>query len=172
VLGLRAGGDDYLVKPFAYAELLARVEALARRNATVVKETVLQVGDLKLDPLSRTVSRAGRDIDLLPREFQFLEYLARNEGNVVPRAMLLQHVWDLHFEPTTNVIYVYVERVRRKIDNQQAHPLIHWLPKGSAESMITSEAMSVAELLAADPYYTRYRVLYPCSGLGPGVRSM
>jgi two-component system, OmpR family, response regulator len=125
VRGLRAGGDDYLVKPFAYAELLARVEALARRSATVAKETVLQVGDLKLDLLSRTVSRAGRDIDLLPREFQVLEYLARNEGNVVPRAMLLQHVWDLHFEPTTNVIDVYVGRVRRKIDNQQAHPLIH-----------------------------------------------
>jgi two-component system, OmpR family, response regulator len=108
--GLRAGGDDYLVKPFARAELLARVEALARRSATVVKETVLQVGDLKLDLLSRTVSRAGRDIDLLLREFQVLEYLVRNEGNVVPRAMLLQHVWDLHFEPTTNVIDVYVGR--------------------------------------------------------------
>jgi two-component system, OmpR family, response regulator len=125
VRGLRAGGDDYLVKPFACAELLARVEALARRSATVDKEEVLQVGDLKLDLLSRTVSRAGRDIDLLPREFQVLEYLVRNEGNVVPRAMLLQHVWDLHFEPTTNVIDVYVGRVRRKIDTQQAHPLIH-----------------------------------------------
>jgi two-component system, OmpR family, response regulator len=79
----------------------------------------------KLDLLSRTVSRAGRDIDLLPREFQVLEYLVRNEGNVVPRAMLLQHVWDLHFEPTTNVIDVYVGRVRRKIDTQQVHPLIH-----------------------------------------------
>jgi two-component system OmpR family response regulator len=125
VRGLRAGGDDYLVKPFASAELLARVEALARRSATVVKETMLQVGDLKLDLLSRTVTRAGRDIDLLPREFQVLEYLVRNEGQVVPRAMLLQHVWDLHFEPTTNVIDVYVGRVRRKVDSQQAHPLIH-----------------------------------------------
>lgn len=125
VRGLRAGGDDYLVKPFAFAELLARVEALARRSATVVKETVLRVGDLKLDLMSRTVSRGGRDIDLLPREFQVLEYLVRNEGHVVPRAMLLQHVWDLHFDPTTNIIDVYVGRVRRKIDSQQAYPLIH-----------------------------------------------
>jgi two-component system OmpR family response regulator len=125
VRGLRAGGDDYLVKPFAFAELLARVEALARRSATVVKETVLRVGDLRLDLVSRTVSRGGRDIDLLPREFQVLEYLVRNEGHVVPRAMLLQHVWDLHFDPTTNIIDVYVGRVRRKIDSQQAYPLIH-----------------------------------------------
>jgi len=125
VRGLRAGGDDYLVKPFAFAELLARVEALARRSATVVKDTVLRVGDLELDLVSRTVSRGGRDIDLLPREFQVLEYLVRNEGHVVPRAMLLQHVWDLHFDPTTNIIDVYVGRVRRKIDSQQAYPLIH-----------------------------------------------
>jgi two-component system OmpR family response regulator len=125
VRGLRAGGDDYLVKPFAFAELLARVEALARRSATVVKETVLRVGDLQLDLMSRTVTRRGRDIDLLPREFQVLEYLVRNEGHVVPRALLLQHVWDLHFDPTTNIIDVYVGRVRRKIDSQQAYPLIH-----------------------------------------------
>jgi len=125
VRGLRAGGDDYLVKPFAFAELLARVEALARRSATVVKETVLRVGDLKLDLVSRTVTRGGRDIELLPREFQVLEYLVRNEGHVVPRAMLLQHVWDLHFDPTTNIIDVYVGRVRRKVDSQQAYPLIH-----------------------------------------------
>jgi len=125
VRGLRAGGDDYLVKPFAFAELLARVEALARRSTAVVKETVLRVGDLKLDLVSRTVSRGGRDIDLLPREFQVLEYLVRNEGHVVPRAMLLQHIWDLHFDPTTNIIDVYVGRVRRKIDSQQAYPLIH-----------------------------------------------
>src|ERR1700745_3517000 len=95
VRGLRAGGDDYLVKPFAFAELLARVEALARRSAAVVKDTVLRGGDLQLDLVSRTVSRGGRDIDLLPREFQVLEYLVRNEGHVVPRAMLRQHVWDL-----------------------------------------------------------------------------
>src|SRR5215470_7524895 len=125
VRGLRAGGDDYLVKPFAFSELVARVEALARRSATVIKETLLRVGDLELDLVSRTANRGGREIDLLPREFQVLEYLVRNQGQVVPRAMLLQHVWDLHFDPTTNIIDVYVGRVRRKIDDHQAYPLIH-----------------------------------------------
>ena len=125
VRGLRAGGDDYLVKPFAFAELLARVEALARRSAIVVRETVLRVGDLEVDLVSRRVSRHGHEITLLPREFQVLEYLVRNEGRVVPRAMLLQHVWDIHFDPTSNIIDVYVGRVRRKIDDQQAYPLIH-----------------------------------------------
>ena len=125
IRGLRAGGDDYLVKPFAFAELLARVEALARRSATVVKETVLRVGDLELDLVTRTVRRGGRDIALLPREFQVLEYLVRNADQVVPRAMLLQHVWDLHFDPTTNILDVYVGRVRRKVDGAQAYPLIH-----------------------------------------------
>jgi two-component system OmpR family response regulator len=125
VRGLRAGGDDYLVKPFAFTELLARIEALARRSTTVVRETVLRVGDLELDLVARTVRRGGRNIELLPREFQVLEYLVRNEGQVVPRAMLLQHVWDLHFDPTTNIIDVYVGRVRRKVDGQQAYPLIH-----------------------------------------------
>jgi two-component system, OmpR family, response regulator len=125
VRGLRAGGDDYLVKPFAYTELLARVEAVARRSAVVIKETILRVGDLELDLISRKANRGGREIDLLPREFQVLEYLVRNEGHVVPRAMLLEHVWDLHFDPTTNIIDVYVGRVRRKVDDQQAYPLIH-----------------------------------------------
>jgi two-component system, OmpR family, response regulator len=125
VRGLRAGGDDYLVKPFAFAELLARVEALARRSATVVKETVLRVGDLEMDLVSRTVRRRGREIKLLQREFQLLEYLVRNEDRVVSRSMLLQHVWDIHFDPTTNIIDVYVGRVRRKVDGQQAYPLIH-----------------------------------------------
>lgn len=125
VRGLRAGGDDYLVKPFAFAELLARIDALARRSDTVVKETVLRVGDLTLDLVSRTASRSGRKIELLPREFQVLEYLVRHEGRVVPRAMLLQDVWDLCFDPTTNIIDVYVGRVRRKVDGQQAYPLIH-----------------------------------------------
>jgi two-component system, OmpR family, response regulator len=125
VRGLRAGGDDYLVKPFAFAELLARVEALARRSDTVVKETVLRVGDLEIDLVSRTVKRNNLEIELLPREFQLLEYLVRNQGQVVPRAMLLQHVWDLHFDPTTNIIDVYVGRVRRKVDGKQAYPLIH-----------------------------------------------
>jgi two-component system OmpR family response regulator len=125
VRGLRAGGDDYLVKPFAFLELLARVEALARRSATVVKETVLRIGDLELDLMSRTANRNGRVIKLLPREFQVLEYLVRNEGHVVPRTMLLEKVWDLHFDPTTNIIDVYVGRVRRKVDSDQAYPLIH-----------------------------------------------
>jgi two-component system, OmpR family, response regulator len=125
VRGLRAGGDDYLIKPFAFAELLARVEALARRSATVVKETVLRVGDLELDLVARTVNRGGRNIKLLPREFQVLEYLVRNEGHVVPRTMLLEKVWDLHFDPSTNIIDVYVGRVRRKVDGEQAYPLIH-----------------------------------------------
>jgi two-component system, OmpR family, response regulator len=125
VRGLRAGGDDYLVKPFSFVELLARLEALGRRSDTVAKQTILRVGDLAIDLVSRTASRRGRDIPLLPREFQLLEYLARNEGRVVSRAMLLQHVWDLHFDPSTNIIDVYVGRVRRKVDDQQAYPLIH-----------------------------------------------
>ena len=125
VRGLRAGGDDYLVKPFAFAELLARVEALARRSDRLVREMVLRVGDLELDLVSRAVSRCGRKIDLLPREFQVLEYLVRNQGQIVPRSMLLQHVWDLHSDPTTNIIDVYVGRVRRKVDAAQAYPLIH-----------------------------------------------
>jgi two-component system OmpR family response regulator len=125
VRGLRAGGDDYLVKPFSFIELLARVEALGRRSDIVVKATILRVGDLVIDLVSRTASRRGKDIFLLPREFQLLEYLVRNEGRVVSRAMLLQHVWDLHFDPSTNIIDVYVGRVRRKVDGQQAYPLIH-----------------------------------------------
>ena len=96
VRGLRGGGDDYLVKPFAFAELLARIEALARRSTTVAKETVLRVGDLELDLVARTANRAGQEIELLPREFQVLEYLVRNAGQVVPRAMLLQQVWNLN----------------------------------------------------------------------------
>jgi two-component system OmpR family response regulator len=125
VRGLRAGGDDYLVKPFSFVELLARLEALGRRSDTIVKETILRVGDLAIDLISRTASRHGKGIDLLPREFQLLEYLVRNEGRVVSRAMLLQHVWDLHFDPSTNIIDVYVGRVRRKVDDQQAYPLVH-----------------------------------------------
>ena len=124
VRGLRAGGDDYLVKPFSFVELLARIEALGRRS-DIVNETILRVGDLAIDLMSRTASRHGRNILLLPREFQLLEYLVRNEGRVVSRAMLLQHVWDLHFDPSTNIIDVYVGRVRRKVDDQQAYPLIH-----------------------------------------------
>jgi two-component system, OmpR family, response regulator len=125
VRGLRAGGDDYLVKPFASREMLARVDALARRSTAVLKETMLRIGDLEIDLLARIARRRGRVIDLMPREFQLLEYLARNVDQVISRAMLLQHVWDLHFDPMTNVIDVYVGRVRRKIDNGEAYPLIH-----------------------------------------------
>ncbi|HEY0910376.1 MAG TPA: response regulator transcription factor [Bradyrhizobium sp.] len=125
VRGLRAGGDDYLVKPFSFVELLARVEALGRRSDTIVKETILRVGDLAIDLVSRTATRRGADIFLLPREFELLEYLVRNEDRVVSRAMLLRHVWDLHFDPSTNIIDVYVGRLRRKIDGEQAYPLIH-----------------------------------------------
>jgi two-component system, OmpR family, response regulator len=125
VRGLRAGGDDYLVKPFSFVELLARVEALGRRSDTIVKETILRVGDLAIDLMSRMATRCGKDIFLLPREFELLEYLVRNEGRVVSRAMLLRHVWDLHFDPSTNIIDVYVGRLRRKIDGEQAYPLIH-----------------------------------------------
>ena len=125
VRGLRAGGDDYLVKPFAFAELLARIEALARRSAVVVKETVFRVGNLELDLVSRTAKRSGQDLGLRPREFEVLSYLIRNQGQVVSRAMLLQHVWDLHFDPTTNIVDVYVGRVRRKVDPQHTYPLIH-----------------------------------------------
>lgn len=125
VRGLRAGGDDYLVKPFAFPEMLARVDALTRRSAVFVKDAVLRVGDLELDLLAHSAHRAGREIELLPREFQLLEYLMRNVGQVVSRGMLLQHVWDLHFDPTTNVIDVYVGRLRRKIDGAGSYPLIH-----------------------------------------------
>jgi len=125
VRGLRAGGDDYLVKPFACAELLARVDALARRSATAVRATLLRVGDLEMDLLTRTAYRNGRQVELVPKEFQLLEYLVRHAGQVVPRAMLLQHVWDLHFDPMTNVIDVYVGRLRRKVDSGGTYPLIH-----------------------------------------------
>jgi two-component system OmpR family response regulator len=125
VRGLRAGGDDYLVKPFAFEELVARVDALARRSATTVRETILRVGGLEMDLLSRSVRRGPRRIELLPREAKLLEYLIRNAGQVISRAMLLQHVWDLHFDPMTNVIDVYVGRLRRKIDGGYAYPLIH-----------------------------------------------
>ena len=125
VRGLRAGGDDYLVKPFSFVELLARIEALGRRSETIAKETILRVGDLAIDLISRTASRHGKEIALLPKEFQLLEYLVRNEGRIVSRAMLLQHVWDLHFDPSTNIIDVYVGRLRRKVDDLQAYPLIH-----------------------------------------------
>ncbi|MEO0982676.1 MAG: response regulator transcription factor [Pseudomonadota bacterium] len=116
VEGLKAGGDDYLSKPFAPAELAARVEALGRRQPTETPVTTLKAGDLEMDLLSRKVTRAGQKIDLQPREFRLLEYLMRNAGQVVTRTMLLEKVWDYHFDPQTNVIDVHVSRLRAKID--------------------------------------------------------
>ena len=116
VSGLQAGGDDYLVKPYAFSELLARVEALGRRRAPSNVTTKFTVGDLEMDILSRTVRRAGRKIDLQPREFRLLEYLMRHAGQVVTRTMLLENVWEYHFDPQTNVIDVHISRLRGKID--------------------------------------------------------
>src|SRR6202047_3680906 len=125
VKGLRAGGDDYLVKPFAFSELLARLEALLRRGAGPTTTTRLQVADLELDLLTRSVRRGGKAIEVLPREFRLLEYLMRNAGHVVTRTMLLEHVWDYHFDPQTNVIDVHISRLRQKIDKSFDSPLLH-----------------------------------------------
>jgi two-component system OmpR family response regulator len=125
VTGLRAGGDDYLTKPYAFSELLARVEVLGRRSAPKEAETVYRVADLELDRLARKVHRGGEPIILQPREFRLLEYLMKNAGHVVTRTMLLEHVWDYHFDPQTNVIDVHVSRLRGKIDKGFDRPLIH-----------------------------------------------
>ena len=125
VTGLRAGGDDYLTKPYAFSELLARIEVLNRRGAGKEVETVCRSGDLELDRLSHSVKRAGKEITLQPREFRLLEYLMRHAGQVVTRTMLLENVWDYHFDPQTNVIDVHVSRLRSKIDKGFDHPLIH-----------------------------------------------
>lgn len=125
VNGLRAGGDDYLVKPYAFSELVARIEALLRRSTSVVTDNILRVADLELDLRAHTVKRAGQSIDLQPREFRVLEYLVRNSGQVVTRTMLLEHVWDYHFDPNTNVIDVQVSRLRQKIDKGFDPPLLH-----------------------------------------------
>jgi two-component system, OmpR family, response regulator len=124
VKGLRAGGDDYLGKPYSFAELLARVEGLDRRNASEPQQTRLKVLDLEMDLLSRTVTRAGRPILLQPREFKLLEYLMRNAGHVVTRTMLLENVWDYHFDPQTNVIDVHISRLRTKIDKGFPEPML------------------------------------------------
>ena len=116
VRGLQAGGDDYLTKPFAFAELLARVQALVRRATRTPEATTLSVGDLTLDLLSRKVTRAGQPIELRPREFALLEYLMRNAGKVVSKTMILSHVWEYNFDPQTNIVDVLVSRLRDKID--------------------------------------------------------
>ncbi|MDH7796337.1 two-component system OmpR family response regulator [Beijerinckia sp. GAS462] len=126
VKGLRAGGDDYLAKPYAFSELLARVEVLARRRAGAAGETTqLRVGGLELDRLAHTLTRDGKDIPLQPREYRLLEYLMRHAGQVVTRTMLLENVWDYHFDPQTNVIDVHISRLRSKIDKGFDPPLLH-----------------------------------------------
>ena len=126
VEGLKTGADDYLIKPFAFSELAARLEVLQRRVATSINmETLLKVGDLELDQLSRTASRGGKVIELQPREYRLLEYLMRHAGQVVTRTMLLEHVWDYHFDPQTNVIDVHISRLRSKIDKGFDTALLH-----------------------------------------------
>jgi two-component system, OmpR family, response regulator len=124
VKGLRAGGDDYLAKPYSFSELLARIEGLSRRNTGSALETKLKACDLELDLLTRDVTRAGKDIPLQPREFKLLEYLMRNAGHIVTRTMLLENVWDYHFDPQTNVIDVHVSRLRAKIDKGFDEPIL------------------------------------------------
>jgi len=125
IRGLKAGGDDYLTKPFAFAELLARIEALMRRTSGVPDATRLKVGDLDLDLLARRVTRGGREIELTARELKLLEFLMRRAGQVVTRTMLLEGVWDLHFDPQSNLIDVHISRLRQAIDRGAERPLIH-----------------------------------------------
>ena len=125
VEGLRAGGDDYLVKPYSFTELLARIEAIGRRNDPSGVVANLKIGELEMNLLSRTVKRNGKKILLQPREFRLLECLMRNSGRVVTRTMLLEKVWDYHFDPQTNVIDVHISRLRAKIDKDFAVPLLH-----------------------------------------------
>jgi two-component system OmpR family response regulator len=127
VTGLNAGADDYLVKPFSFAELLARVAALGRRTPRLAVETTLRIADLEIDLLARTVTRGGIPVELLPREFRLLEYLARHMDQTVTRAMLLENVWDVHFDPNTTVVETHISRLRSKIDRGQSIPLIHTL---------------------------------------------
>lgn len=125
IRGLKAGGDDYLTKPFALAELLARIEALLRRRASPAHATRLKVEDLELDLLERRVTRGGREVELTARELKLLEFLMRRAGQVVTRTMLLEGVWDLHFDPQSNLIDVHISRLRQAIDRGSDHPLIH-----------------------------------------------
>jgi two-component system, OmpR family, response regulator len=125
VRGLEAGGDDYLVKPFAFAELLARVNALARRPPLTETPVMLRVGDLEMDLFKRTVMRDGKAVELQPREFQLLEYLLRNANRVVTRTMLLEAVWDFHFDPKTNIVETHMSRLRSKLSQHGGAELIH-----------------------------------------------
>ena len=124
IRGLHSGGDDYLTKPFAFGELLARVDALGRRSVDRGAERTLQVGDLRMDLLSRRVTRGSRSISLQPREFKLLEYLMRHANQVVTRTMLLENVWDYHFDPQTNVVDVHISKLRQKIDCESERPLL------------------------------------------------
>ncbi len=125
VKGLRAGGDDYLPKPYSFSELLARVEVLSRRSSGPAEEMTYRVGDLELDRLSHRVVRGQDELTLQPREFRLLEYLMKHAGQVVTRTMLLENVWDYHFDPQTNVIDVHISRLRSKIDKGFDRPLLH-----------------------------------------------
>ncbi|GGF49625.1 DNA-binding response regulator [Aliidongia dinghuensis] len=125
VSGLNAGGDDYLIKPFAFAELVARVAALGRRPPAPVAQTTIRVGDLEIDLLSRIVRRGGEEITVQPREFRLLEYLMRHAGQVVTRTMLLENVWDFHFDPRTNIVETHISRLRGKVDKGFDAELIH-----------------------------------------------
>jgi two-component system OmpR family response regulator len=124
VVGLKAGADDYLVKPYAFPELMARVEALSRRRETGAVATTLKVGELEMNLINRTVHRAGKEIDLQPREFQLLEFMMRHAGQSVTRTMLLEKVWEYHFDPQTNVIDVHISRLRCKIDKGFDRPML------------------------------------------------
>ena len=125
IRGLKAGGDDYLTKPFAFAELLARIEALLRRRPNAAQVTRLKVEDLEFDLLARRVTRGGHEVELTARELKLLEFLMRRAGQVVTRTMLLEGVWDLHFDPQSNLIDVHISRLRQAIDRGSDHPLIH-----------------------------------------------
>src|ERR1700693_5953587 len=134
IRGLKSGGDDYLVKPFAFGELLARLDALLRRSLDTRSDTTLTVDDLSMDLLSHKVTRAGKAVALQPREFKLLEYLMRHAGQVVTRTMLLESVWDYHFDPQTNVVEVHISRLRQKIDKGFAKPLLHTI-RGAGYSL-------------------------------------
>jgi len=137
IRGLQSGGDDYLVKPFAFGELLARLDALLRRTQAATAETTLVVGDLVMDLLSRKVTRGEKNVTLQPREFKLLEYLMRHANQVVTRTMLLENVWDYHFDPQTNVVDVHVSKLRQKIDAGSARPLLRTIR--NAGYMLTAD---------------------------------